>query len=143
MLAAFKFYHPIQVRYGDLDPQWHVNNSRFLTYVEQARLEYLMALGLFDGQNFHDLGSIVADVHIAFLGQIRMGQDIQVGVRVAHLGNKSMRFETQIEDRKSGEVLARCEVVSVGYDYHQQVSQPIPDHWREVISQFEGIPPGP
>ncbi len=142
-MADFKFYYPIQVRYGDLDPQWHVNNTRFLAYIEQARLAYMMSLGLFDGKSFHDMGTITADVHIAYLGQIRLGQDIQVGVRVARLGNKSIRYEAQIEDRQSEQVLARCEIVSVGFDYHRQVSLPIPEQWRRVISDFEGIPPGP
>lgn len=142
-MTAFKFYYPIQVRYGDLDPQWHVNNTRFLAYIEQARLAYMMSLGLFDGKSFHDMGTITADVHIAYLGQIRLGQDIQIGVRVSRLGNKSIRYEAQIEDRQDGRALARCEIVSVGFDYHRQVSLPIPAHWREVIAAFEGIPPGP
>ena len=34
----FKFHHPIEVRYSDLDPQGHVNNARFLTFFEQARV---------------------------------------------------------------------------------------------------------
>ena len=38
---AFKFYIPVEVRYSDLDPQWQVNNTRYLVYMEQARLEYL------------------------------------------------------------------------------------------------------
>ena len=37
-MADFRFYHPIEVRYGDLDPQGHVNNARYLTYLEQARI---------------------------------------------------------------------------------------------------------
>jgi acyl-CoA thioesterase FadM len=30
-MPAFRYYHPIEVRYGDLDPQGHVNNARYLT----------------------------------------------------------------------------------------------------------------
>ncbi|NOY99067.1 MAG: acyl-CoA thioesterase, partial [Chloroflexi bacterium] len=39
-MSDFHFYHPIVVRYGDLDPQGHLNNARYLTYFEQARIHY-------------------------------------------------------------------------------------------------------
>ena len=60
-MSTFHFIYPIQIRYGDLDPQWHVNNARFVTYLEQSRFAYLVELGLFDGKGFFDLGLIVAD----------------------------------------------------------------------------------
>ena len=33
-MSEFRFYHPIEVRYGDLDPQGHLNNAKYLTYFE-------------------------------------------------------------------------------------------------------------
>jgi hypothetical protein len=51
-MNEFRFYHPIEVRYSDLDPQGHVNNAKFLTYLEQARIEYIGKLGLWDGSSF-------------------------------------------------------------------------------------------
>ena len=61
----YHFYHPIEVRYGDLDPQGHVNNAKFLTYFEQARIEYWIKMGFFTkDQSFMEIGVIVADVHL-------------------------------------------------------------------------------
>ena len=37
-MSAYHFSYPIEVRYGDLDPQGHVNNAKYLTYMEQARV---------------------------------------------------------------------------------------------------------
>src|SRR6266540_1003357 len=34
-MADFHFCHPIEIRYGDLDPQGHVNNAKHLTYFGQ------------------------------------------------------------------------------------------------------------
>jgi len=54
-MSQFNFYHPIEVRYGDLDPQGHVNNAKQVTYFEQARIAYKIHLGLFAiGQSFMD-----------------------------------------------------------------------------------------
>jgi hypothetical protein len=55
-MPDFHFYHPIEIRYGDLDPQGHVNNAAYLTYMEQARLKYYEHLGLFKGNDFLRLG---------------------------------------------------------------------------------------
>ena len=73
------FYHPIEVRYGDLDPQGHVNNAKHLTYFEQARIAYLVELGLFTkGQSFMEIGVILADVHITYLAPIYFGEPVKV-----------------------------------------------------------------
>ena len=48
-MTHFNFYHPVEVRYGDLDPQGHVNNAKHLTYFEQARIAYMVELGLTPG----------------------------------------------------------------------------------------------
>lgn len=137
-MTDYKFYQPIQVRYGDLDPQWHVNNTRTAVFIEQARFSYLMELGLFDGKSFFDLGLIVADMHIVYQAPILLGQSVRVGVRVAHIGNKSLKFEYQVEDAESGKVLTTAETVMVAYDYHAHQSIPVSSEWRAKISAFEG-----
>jgi acyl-CoA thioester hydrolase len=142
-MADYRFSIPITVRYGDLDPQWHVNNARFLTYYEQARLSYLVHLGLFNGEDFFNLGMIVADVHIAYLAPIQMLEKIKVQMRVSRLGNKSMNMEFAIVNEETGEVKSTAEFVMVAYDYNAQKSVPVWPEWREKISAFEGIPAGP
>ncbi len=138
-MSAFRFYYPIQVRYGDLDPQWHVNNARFLTFLEQTRFAYLLELGLFDGKSFLDLGLIVADIHIAYLAPIMLEEKIRVGLRVARIGNKSLTLEYLMENETTGEAKARAEIIMVSYDYHTRQSVPVRTEWREKITAFEGL----
>jgi acyl-CoA thioester hydrolase len=139
-MAGFRFYHPIEIRYGDLDPQGHVNNSKHLTYFEQARIQYMIELGLFaKDQSFMEIGVILADVHIAYFEPIYFGQNIKIGVHAAKIGNKSMTWEQSIIDTDSGKELARGEVVIVTYDYRQEKTISIPQEWRERITQFEGL----
>jgi acyl-CoA thioester hydrolase len=138
-MADFHFYYPIEVRYGDLDPQGHVNNARYLTYLEQTRIAYITHLGLWNGGSFLDFGIILADLHITYRSPILFGQKIQVGARVTRLGNKSMFMDYCIEDVQSGQELASATSVLVGYDYHTCTSIPIPGAWREAIQTFEQI----
>lgn len=136
---AFKFYIPVEVRYSDLDPQWHVNNTRYLVYMEQARLEYLRNLGLFEGRNFLDLKMIIADVHVSYLAPIELGQKVRVGTRTAKIGTKSITFEYRIEDSDSGQLLATGEVVGVTYNYRAHATIPVPADWREQIGAYESM----
>lgn len=138
-MAEYKFSIPITVRYGDLDPQWHVNNARYLTFLEQARLSYLQELGLFSGNSFLDFPLIVADIHIRYLAPIMSNQPIQVWLRTEKIGNKSLVFSYEIRDENSQQVLARAETIMVTYDYHQQKTVPVSAEWRSVISSFEGL----
>ena len=139
-MSDYRFYHPIEVRYGDLDPQGHVNNAKHLTYFEQARVAYWIKLGLFTkDQSFMEIGVILADVHLTYLEPIYYGQNIQVGVHVSKLGNKSMTWEQNIVDADTGRELARGEVVVVAYDYRKEETMSIPPEWREKIIEFEGV----
>lgn len=137
-MADYKFFFPISVRYSDIDAQWHVNHSRFITYMEQARFEYYKHLGLFEGKTFLDLKGIVADVHVTYMAPIILGQKIRVGTRASRIGNKSITFDYLIEDTETGKALSKGEVVIVTYDYRNQKSVVIPEDWRRKISEFEG-----
>ena len=139
-MAQHRFYHPIEVRYGDLDPQGHVNNAKHLTYFEQARIAYMVELGLFTkDQSFMEIGVILADVHITYLAPIYYGEHIKVGVQPVKLGTKSMTWAQNIMDVKTGKELAKGEVVMVAYDYREEKTVSIPHGWREKITQFEGL----
>jgi acyl-CoA thioester hydrolase len=138
-MPDFKFFHPIEVRYGDLDPQGHVNNAKYLTYIEQARTQYVRRLGLWPGGSFQDLGIILADAHLTFRAQITFGQSMRVGTRVVSIGNKSFKMEFRLEDAADGKELASGTTVQVAFDYRSGKSMPVPQAWREAIIQFEEL----
>lgn len=138
-MADYNFHHLIEVRYGDLDPQGHVNNAKFLSYMEQGRVLYLKQLKLWEGGSFMDMGVILADIHITFKKAIQFGDPLRVGVRITRLGNKSMDSEYILEDASDASVFATGTSVLVTYDYHNLRTVPIPEQWRRAIIQFEGM----
>lgn len=139
MMTDFYFYHLIEVRYGDLDPQGHVNNAKFLSYMEQGRVFYLKQLKLWEGGSFMNLGIILADVQITFRKAIQFGDPVRVGVGISRIGNKSMTSEYRIEDERDASEFATGTSVLVAYDYHNHRSVPIPEEWRKAILQYEGL----
>src|SRR5512138_3785193 len=138
-MAEPRFFHPMEVRYGDLDPQGHLNNAKYLTYFEQARIHYFEELELFSkDQSFMDIGVIVADIHIKYRAPVFLGAPIQVGVRAAAIGNKSITLQQTITNGESGQVYADGTVVLVTYDYRTHKTIPVTEEWRRKIAQFEG-----
>ena len=131
-MADFHFFHLIEVRYGDLDPQGHVNNAKFLTYMEQARVFYLKQLKLWEGGSFLNLGIILADVQITFKKALQFGDPVRVGVRISRIGNKSMTSEYRLEDGRDASVFATGSSVLVAYDYQNKRSVSIPEEWRKA-----------
>jgi acyl-CoA thioester hydrolase len=135
----FRFYHPIEVRYGDLDSQRHVNHAKYFTYMEMARARYMERLGLWEGRDFDGLGVIVAQASCNYRQAIRFGQPIRVGVRTVHLGGKSWDLAYRLEDDSTYAELADGRTIMVAYDYRQERSMPIPAEWRTRIKEFEGL----
>ncbi|HCS39082.1 MAG TPA: hypothetical protein DIW44_05785 [Anaerolineaceae bacterium] len=139
-MNPYRFNTPITVRYGDLDPQWHVNNARFLTFAEQARFAYLMELGLFDGKSFWDLPLIVGDIHCRYLVPIDPGVTVVISTGIVSIGNKSLVMGSMITSDDGKVVHAEIETVMVAYDYRTKKAVLVSDELRSTFETYEGKP---
>jgi len=133
-VSDYRFYHPVEIRYMDLGTRQHVNNARYLSYLEDARIAYRRCLDL-PG----DVGVILADTHITYHKPIFLEDQITVGVRVARIGNKSITYLHAIVDPSSQKIYATAEVVIVTYDYEQDAAVPVPEEWRRLIAEYEEL----
>jgi acyl-CoA thioester hydrolase len=125
-VEGFDFVHRETVRFRDLDSLGHVNNAVFLTYLEEARIAYLDPLGA-EASNM-----ILARVEIDFRAPLRMGDELEIGVRPARLGTKSFELEYEV---RSGETLAaEAKTVLVSYDYASGRAVELPESWREALA---------
>lgn len=140
-MNEYRYVCPIEIRYGDIDAQRHVNNARVFTYLEQARISYFQNLGLWDGTDFDKIGFILAELSCTYKAPINYGQQIHCGVRTVSLGNKSIEVRQSIRDTESGVELASSKSVLVAYDYLGRQSIRVPESWRKVVREFEWLPP--
>ena len=135
----FRFVYPVEVRYGDVDAQGHVNHTKFLTYMEMARFKYMQQLGLFKpGMPYENAGMIVADAQCSYRVPLEFPEIALVHVRVAAVGNRSFTLHYRLERASDGRLVALGRTVQVAYDYARQTSQPVPDSWRAQFAAFEG-----
>jgi acyl-CoA thioester hydrolase len=125
-VEGFDFVHRETVRFRDLDSLGHVNNAVFLTYLEEARIAYLDPLGA-EASNM-----ILARVEIDFRAPLRMGDELEIGVRPARVGTKS--FDLEYEVRSGGTLAAEAKTVLVSYDYASARPVELPESWREALA---------
>ena len=125
-MEGFDFVHSETVRFRDVDAMGHVNNAVFLTYLEEARIAYLVRFG---AEVEH---MILARMEIDFRAPLRTGDPIEVGVRPAGVGTKS--FELEYVVRSGDTVAAEAKSVIVSFDYESGESVEVPESWREALA---------
>jgi acyl-CoA thioester hydrolase len=130
---------PIKIRFRDLDAFGHVNNAVYFTFMEMARVEYFVQIGLLKRGEFPSPFFIIAEATCQFKAPIDMDTQLNIQVRVSRLGNSSFDMEYQFVDEMNGAVLALGRTVQVTFDYVAQRSVPLPDEWRTAIAQLEGL----
>jgi acyl-CoA thioester hydrolase len=125
-----EFVHTEQVRFRDLDPMGHVNNAVFLTYIEQARVDFFARAGA--ASRLEDMNMILARVEIDFKAPVRLGQEVEISVRASRFGTKS--FDLDYELRVDEELVAEAKSVQVAYDYDRHEPVALPPDWREKLT---------
>jgi acyl-CoA thioester hydrolase len=125
-VEGFDFVHRQTVRFRDVDALGHVNNAVFLTYLEEARIAYLVPFGA------EVTNMILARVEIDFRAPLRTGDEIEIGVRPFGVGTKS--FELAYEVRVDDTVAAEAKTVIVSFDYASGRPVELPESWREALA---------
>jgi acyl-CoA thioester hydrolase len=139
-------YH-VEVRLSDTDAMGHVNNARYLTYVEIARVRYyeeVVGQPLPLGYHGAEEGMILAEATMTYRAQAYFGETLAVETRVDRIGNTSFVMSHRITAPESRFGPARLVATSVGalvsYDYGDDRPIPVPDDWRAAIAAYEGWP---
>jgi acyl-CoA thioester hydrolase len=122
---------PLSVRWRDLDAFNHVNNSKFLSYLEEARLRWMMTL---PGEWIDDnVAPVVAAAHINYRRPIAWPNEIVVELFVERLGRTSLTIGHRILDRDDAAVLyADGNVVMVWIDKQRGQPAALPDIVRSA-----------
>ena len=134
---GFRHHLALQVRWGDMDALGHVNNAVYLTYLEQARLDYAKAYWQGQGDG---IGVIMARIAIDYKMPLVASDDVHIYTRCSRLGNRSFDMEQWVMRWKDGalEIAAQATTTVVVYDYDSQQSVLIPEVWREIMQSYEG-----
>ncbi|MBE2998453.1 acyl-CoA thioesterase [Nocardiopsis sp. HNM0947] len=125
--------HLQQVRYADLDPQFHVNNVRMLTYLEDARISFLHF-----GQGHTDQvfgAMVVARQEADYLAPLLpRTEPVRVELWVTEVRNSSFTLAYEILDENT--VYLRARTVLVGFDVDQQRARRLDAAERAFLADY-------
>lgn len=120
---------PLSVRWRDLDAFNHVNNSKYLSYLEEARLRWMLTVpGM--GLDEH-VAPVVAASNLNYRRPIEWPGDVVIELFVERLGGSSLTIGHRIVDSRDGGVVY-CDghVVMVWIDRESGRSAPLPESVR-------------
>jgi acyl-CoA thioester hydrolase len=133
-LSSFKLVHTteIDVRWRDLDEFGHVNNSVYLTYFEQARIEWWLTLDKSLVVNNH--GPIIVTAACTFLKPLQHPDQLIITVHAGDPGKSSYTIYYEIFSTRKNILVTTGTTRVVWVDYTHGKSAPLPDRMRDFLS---------
>jgi acyl-CoA thioester hydrolase len=125
----------LPIRWRDMDGYGHVNNAVFLTYLEEARDEWLLRLL---GSTGGAADYVVARIAIDYRRELRQSdEEVTVRCRVDRLGTSSIQTREEIVLR-DGQIAAQADVVLVMRDRAAGRSRPLTREERAALERDAG-----
>lgn len=139
-MENFKFNHPIQMRWNDLDALGHVNNAIYISYFEIARGRFMSAAC--EGWDWTKHMFLIANVNVDFKTELLLtASTTKVHVKTNKIGSKSFVLDYLITSEKSGETIVHATGSStqIMFDMAQRRTIEIPDWVREGLKAFDKL----
>lgn len=117
----------IEVRPTEIDVMGHVNNAKYLEYMEWSREDWYNKVGLpFDVFTEMNVGTVSVNININYRKEAKLGQHLIISTEPIRKGKTSFVLKHEIINQ-DGELVADAQVVSVTIDLKARKSVPLPD----------------
>ncbi|MCB9197158.1 MAG: acyl-CoA thioesterase [Flavobacteriales bacterium] len=130
---------PVEIRFSDIDMAGHVHNSKYLSYFEQARIDFMSSMTGEDW-NWREKGIVLGRNEIDYITPIYLGDTIHVVTKCDHVGTKSFTLSYELyKSTLEGEVLCtKGRSILVCMDFRNDESMPLFDEWKhQLIASME------
>jgi acyl-CoA thioester hydrolase len=128
---------PMRVRWSDIDPYRHVNNVVFFDYIQEGRIAFTAAAA--EGMNSsvdHGYLWFVARQDVDYLAPVVFRPEpYVVRTGVAHFGNTSLTFCSDVIDPADGRVFAQGTTIAVFADHRGRPTPVLPE-WRAALEEY-------
>jgi acyl-CoA thioester hydrolase len=137
--ADFRYFHPLRVRYAEVDAQGIVFNAHYLTYFDTALTEYLRDIGYDAGAVIRDRG---LDFHLVkatveYHAPIRSDALVRIGVAAQRIGNSSITWKLGIFPHDNEELLSSGEIIWVCSRNGEHRSHPLPAELLALLTNSQ------
>ena len=138
-LADYPHRQPITTRWMDNDAYGHVNNVHFLSYFDTVVNTYLISRGALDIRKSPVIG-LVVETQCQYLAPITYPETVTAGVRVAHVGRSSVRYEIALFAGDSPSAAAQGHFVHVYVDRETRRPADLPAALRDALEPLRTAP---
>ncbi|KAA0927326.1 acyl-CoA thioesterase [Psychrobacter sp. ANT_H56B] len=132
-LAHYPIIHQQPIHWGEMDAFNHLNNVVYYRYAESARIGYLQALGMFDG----NMVTVLAQSSCQYLRPVIFPDTLLLGVRCQRLGTTSIVIEYSYYSTAQAAIVATAEAVIVRLESNGQDKKPWTNEERERLLALE------
>jgi acyl-CoA thioester hydrolase len=135
------FSMPVQLRWSDLDPNFHLRHSVYYDWAAMCRIDYLNQKGLTPAvlQKLQ-FGPIIFREECVFRKEIKYGDTIQINLKLAKGRRDYSRWTIIHEIKKQEDVL--CAVVTIDGAWLNIVERKLFIPPAEVAAVFAQMPVG-
>lgn len=132
----FRVFRTIGTRWADNDVYGHVNNVVYYSWFDTAVNAHLIEAGALDIHQGPVIG-LVIETQCNYFAPLAFPQNVEAGLRVAHLGLSSVRYEVGLF--AEGEPLsAACgHFVHVYVDRHTRRPVPLPEALKTTLETLK------
>jgi acyl-CoA thioester hydrolase len=135
--ADYPHFLTIPTRWMDNDVYGHVNNVVYYSYFDTVINEYLIREGGFDIQESAVVG-VCAESHCAFRDSFMFPDMVEAGLRVGHLGRRSVRYEIGLFKEMGETAAAQGHFVHVFVERASMAPVAIPGSMRAALEKLAG-----
>ncbi len=131
----YPYFATIPTRWMDNDVYGHVNNVVYYSYVDTVANRYLIDNGVLDIHRGEVIG-VAVESQCRYLQTIAFPDIIDAGLRVARIGNTSVRYEIGLFKAGDDDPAALAYFVHVFVDRERRKPVPIPPDLRVVLQRI-------
>ena len=133
--SAYRAFRPITTRWMDNDAYGHVNNVVYYSWFDTAVNAHLIEQGVLDIHKGETIG-LVVETHCNYFAPLAFPQTVEAGIRVAHRGTSSVRYEVGLFAEGEPLTAARGHFVHVYVNKESRRPQPLPNHFIQVLEKL-------
>jgi acyl-CoA thioester hydrolase len=130
--SAYRAFRSIGTRWMDNDVYGHVNNVVYYSWFDTVVNGHLIDKGVLDIERGAVIG-LVVETHCNYFSPIAFPQTVEAGLRVAHVGRSSVRYEVGLFAQAEPLSAAKGHFVHVYVDRATRKPTLLPDPLKAVL----------
>ena len=136
-LTRSDFIHNISIdtRWGDMDALRHLNHAKYLTYMENARVDFYASLGFGELRHDQNPSMILGGMTIDYITQVAHPASLIVCHRINKVGKKSFDYLGAIFAQHNEHPVCTGLFSMISFDYNQQKTVEVPQVIRDNLYQ--------